>query len=97
MKKLLLVLGILFISCEYDTEDLIQPEVEQVCECLKYTEVRTIMYDSNYNTVSDTGFQENGTVKYYSDDCDDDGLIIAGHSGQFPQQYIEFRYNVKCN
>lgn len=88
----LLLLTILFVSCE--AEDSI---TSNECECIKYTEVRVILYDDNNNVLNDTGYQENGATEFYSNDCEDDNKIIGGHTGQFPNQIVMFRYNVKCN
>jgi hypothetical protein len=85
MKKLLLLAAaLLFISCSKDDKDteLIDP----TCECLKQTWVR-----QTNPTV--TAWSFNGATEFYSNDCDDDGKIFPGNSGQG----IEFQYRIKCD
>lgn len=101
MKKLLLLIGIIFVSCSTDSE-VIAPKVTTAT---KVTEMRTfvINYDT-MATISDTGFQRHSSI-FYSNDSNDCGKKLNGHettqigtlSGVKVQVITSFRYTVECN
>jgi hypothetical protein len=79
MKKLLLILAIAitFLSCSTNSVT-----DDDLCNCQKETWLR-------YNGGE---WYTNGAKTFYSNDCTDNGDVIAGHSGQG----YDFQYRINC-
>lgn len=98
MKKLILLAAFTFMSCTKPDMPA-DPVVTNptTCNVQRYTEVRTITYNSSGQVVSDTGYVENGAHSFYSNNCDDCGKILTGgYSGTTQNVHTEIRYKAKC-
>lgn len=102
MKKLLLLIGIVFVACSPDSE----PTPTKVTTATKNTEKRTLLVDYNaQKTISDTGYLPHGTGVFYSNNENDCGLKLGGSEtsqvgyldGLKVQVTTFYRYNVTCN
>jgi len=100
MKKLLLLIAFIFVSCSSDTETTPISTV-----ATKVTEMRTLIV--NYDTmvtISDTGFKRHSTI-FYSNDSNDCGRKLNGNEmtqiatldGVKVQITTSYRYTVECN
>lgn len=100
MKKLLLLIAFIFVSCSPDTET-----APKTTTATKVTEMRTLIV--NYNTmatISDTGFKRHSSI-FYSNDSKDCGLKLNGDetsnittlNGVKVQITTSYRYTVECN
>jgi len=101
MKKLLLFIGIIFVSCSSDSETI--APVQTVAT--KVTEMRTLIINyETAKTISDTGFQKHSSI-FYSNNSNDCGLKLNGNEtsqigtldGVKVQVTTSFRYVVECN
>jgi len=101
MKKLLLLIAFIFVSCSSDSETI--APVQTVAN--KVTEMRTLIINyETAKTISDTGFQKHSSI-FYSNNSNDCGLKLNGNEtsqigtleGVKVQVTTSFRYTVECN
>jgi len=101
MKKLLLLIAFIFVSCSSDSETITPAKTV----ANKVTEMRTLII--NYDTaatISDTGYQKKSSV-FYSNNPDDCGVKLQGYettqigtlNGVKVQVFNNYRYTVECN
>lgn len=93
MKKILLILVIALIGCSKDELTQERQEIIQdtECECFEQTWVRK-SFDGNITQ----DWYWNGFEIEYSNDCEDNGLVTGGYSGDINGLYTEIEYRVVC-
>lgn len=91
MKKLILILGLIFASCS--TEDNNSSE----CNCNVLFQKRTIISNTNGNVISDSDWQTYNTQNSDIKDCSRNNEVVYTNMQSNETTIIKYRQILNCN
>jgi hypothetical protein len=92
MKKITFLFALAVMSCSKPDEVVAPAPAPVVINCWKFTQVRTQIQNTGY----DSGWVDNGAKVFYSNLASDCNKIIPGSAQQVGYQTTTIRYQCRC-